>query len=164
MDCPVCQKKGIDDYIQQEITCPQCDSDLSSYKYIHDLDSISGDRRIFTLPSLILLLLVSAIAAFLVNSGKSTKSELDSTIIELQGQLNDQNLMVKDLQSSVEVLKDSLSSPRFMTYVIQKGDSPWVVSKRFYGTPLKFRVIQEDNNLIENSKFQPGRTLKIRIE
>jgi nucleoid-associated protein YgaU len=51
-----------------------------------------------------------------------------------------------------------------MTYVIQKGDSPWVVSKRFYGTPLKFRVIQEDNNLIENSKFHPGRTLKIRIE
>lgn len=164
MDCPVCEKKGIADYTQKEIICPQCDSDLSSYKYIHDLKSDQGDRKIFTPLSIIILLLVIAISAFLVNSEKRTKSELDSTIIELQGQLNDQSLKVKDLQSSVEVLKDSLFSPRFMTYVIQKGDSPWVVSKRFYGTPLKFRVIQEDNNLIENSKFHPGRTLKIRIE
>lgn len=164
MDCPVCQKKGLADYTHQEIICPQCDSDLSSYKYIHDLNSTSRDRRVLTLPSIIILLLVIAISVFLVNSEKSSKSELNSTILELRDQLNTQSLKVDDLQSSVEVLKDSLSSPRFMTYMIQKGDSPWTVSKRFYGTPLKFKVIQEDNNLIESSKFHPGSILKIRIE
>ena len=164
MDCPVCEKKGIADYTQKKIICPQCDSDLSSYKYIHDLKSAQGDRKIFTPLSTMILLLVIAISAFIVNSEKSTKSELDSTIFKLQGELDDQSLKVNDLQSSVEFLRDSLSSPRFMTYVIQKGDSPWIVSKRFYGTPLKFKVIQEDNNLIENPKFHPGSTLKIRIE
>lgn len=164
MDCPVCEKKGISDYTREEIICPQCDSDLSSYKYIHDLKSAQGDRKIFTPLSIIILLLAIAIPAFLVNSEKRTKSELDSTILELQGQLNDQSLKVNELRFSVEVLKDSLSSPRFMTYVIQKGDSPWILSKRFYGTPLKFKLIQEDNNLIGSTKFHPGRTLKIRIE
>ena len=164
MDCPICQKKGIDDFTKKEMSCPQCDADLSVYKLIHDLENSEETQGLFSLPRVVILVLIIAVSAFAFNAEKNNSEKLNVSITELKSQLNAEQLRSRDLQYSIDVLNDSLRSPRFINYVIQKGDSPWIIAKRFYGNPLKFKVIQLDNNLDQNSKFHPGLTLKIRIE
>ncbi len=164
MDCPICRKKGIGDFTKEETSCPQCDSDLSVYKHIQDLEGIKSGKKKLAVPSMVILVIIIAVAAVLVNSEKSATKDLNASMIELQSQLNDEQFKSDDLQSTVKVLRDSLSLPRFITYEIQKGDNPWIIAKRFYGNPLKYKMIQEDNNLDQNSKFYPGLILKIRFE
>ena len=49
----------------------------------------------------------------------------------------------------------------YFIYTVVSGDRLWDISKRFYGTGYKFRIIQADNGL-KNDKIYPGDQLKIR--
>lgn len=51
----------------------------------------------------------------------------------------------------------------YFIYTVVSGDRLWNISKRFYGTGYKFRIIQADNGL-KNDKIYPGDRLKIRKE
>ena len=51
----------------------------------------------------------------------------------------------------------------YFIYTVVSGDRLWNISKRFYGTGYKFRIIQTDNGL-KNDKIYPGNQLKIRKE
>ena len=51
----------------------------------------------------------------------------------------------------------------YFIYTVVSGDRLWNISKRFYGTGYKFRIIQTDNGL-KNDKIYPGDRLKIRKE
>ena len=51
----------------------------------------------------------------------------------------------------------------YFIYTVVSGDRLWNISKRFYGTGYKFRIIQTDNGL-KNDKIYPGVRLKIRKE
>ena len=51
----------------------------------------------------------------------------------------------------------------YFMYTVVSGDRLWNISKRFYGTGYKFRIIQTDNGL-KNDKIYPGDRLKIRKE
>ena len=51
----------------------------------------------------------------------------------------------------------------YFIYTVVSGDRLWDISKRFYGTGYKFRIIQTDNGL-KNDKIYPGNQLKIRKE
>ena len=51
----------------------------------------------------------------------------------------------------------------YFIYTVVSGDRLWNISKRFYGTGYKFRIIQTDNGL-KNDKIYPGDRLKLRKE
>lgn len=51
----------------------------------------------------------------------------------------------------------------YFIYTVVAGDRLWNISKRFYRTGCKFRIIQADNAL-KNNKIYPGNQLKIRKE
>ena len=53
---------------------------------------------------------------------------------------------------------------RYEEYEVKKGDSLWVIAKRFYGNGAKYRQIEDANRLRPGQDLQPGMTLKIPVE
>jgi protein phosphatase len=47
------------------------------------------------------------------------------------------------------------------TYKIQKGDSLYIISKKFYGDPQKYTLIMEANGITDPNKITAGQELKI---
>ena len=42
------------------------------------------------------------------------------------------------------------------THVVVKGDTLWAISKRYYGTPLRWKYLQDKNNIADVYKLQIG--------
>ena len=167
--CPVCGKTGIPDYRVQDTVCPQCGADLSIYKLAHDIENAAiqprgkeKGRLSWIIPAVIACCLAVALVCTAL-SGSNVKKELkesEKENIALQAR-------VSELQQAKEQAQTNASTPsaeevNHFVYIVRKGDSFWLISKRLYGTGTRYREIAESNGLTPESKLNVGDKLIIK--
>lgn len=154
--CPVCGKPGIPDYHNEDVTCPQCKSDLSIYRVIDKIPEEKTGFNIWKSISAVAILATAVCGFFLfqnINNGKQ-KDDVEKN-----------DAMIAQLQDSITTLKTDLqelnSTPAPYIYIVRKGDSYWSISKKFYGTGTRYEEIAEKNNRTKKTPLEIGDTIKI---
>lgn len=175
--CPVCGRTGIPDYLNENVVCPNCNSDLGVYRTLHalakgDASSNGSARRYKTLSivlSILAVLLIGALIFF--NSGNSTK-ELDKKLAEVNAVVAELRDSVTNLKSQIESLKtaDLPSASQYIEYSVIPNDSPWRIIRKFYGNRQDWetisRKIAEANDIWDEKaatwkQIHPGQVIRI---
>ena len=163
--CPVCGKVGIPDYHKDEVVCPCCSTDLSIYKMLADSQSAhttkeTKDRKwkIATAASatiaIALLVFLASKQTVTVNDDTELKEKvvmLNDSIQKIQNNLNLAYQEIEDLKKTTSNKSDNF-------YVVRKGDSPCLISRKLYGTERRYKEIEA----IVNKPLQPGDTLYLK--
>lgn len=168
--CPVCGNPGVSDYLNENIVCPHCGSDLSIYRTLSDISNNytkpSGNTNRF-----ILLLVIVPIILVLIGS---------VSIVCLSRSRYQSQMVAKD--ESIEALKDSIdvlyaaiesrsvSTPSTIDYIVVKGDCPWSVVLKVFGYRKDwadiYTQIAQDNQIWDTQReewigIHPGQILSI---
>ena len=173
--CPVCGKTGIPDYLNEDVVCPNCNSDLGVYRTLHALtegnNGSSGQGRRYKLFSIVLSILAVLLIGTLINNGRNAK--------DLDQKLADANAVVEELKDSISNLRSQIESPKvidlpsasqYIEYTVMPNDSPWRIVRKFYGNRQDWdiisRKIAEANGIWdENSEtwkqIHPGQVIRI---
>lgn len=173
MKCPVCGNPGIPNYLQEDVVCPHCGSDLKIYKALTEIGegerSYSKSAKKYKLLAIllpVLAILVVGIPLYL-NQNKTRQ--------ETASQLKDKEMTITQLQDSVSILSAKVESMTVQEsaadeYVIARNDCPWKIVHKFYGIRGDWkelsRKIAEDNGIWDESRgewklIHPGQVLKI---
>lgn len=175
--CPVCGRTGIPDYLNENVVCPNCNSDLGVYRTLHTLaEGNSGSNsqtRKYKMLSIVLSILAVLLIGTLVffNGGRNTN--------ELTQKLAEANTVVAELRDSVTSLKsqiesskaaDSPSVSQYIEYSVIPNDSPWRIIRKFYGNRQDWETISRkiaeangiwDENTETWKQIYPGQTIKL---
>ena len=177
MKCPVCGKFGIPDYLNEDVICPNCNSDLGVYKTLHaiaDGNGNSSDKvrrfKIFSIVLPILAVLLIGTLAFVYNDKETKKynqklEEADTIVKELRDSIS-------RISTQIEYLKATAlqSDSHYIEYTIMHNDSPWSIVRKFYGNRKDWdnisRKIAEANNMWDDhtatwKPIHPGEVIKI---
>ena len=173
MKCPVCGNPGIPNYLQEDVICPHCGSDLKIYKTLSEIgegESSTGKSakkyKLLAILLPVLAILVVGIPLFL---------SLNKTRQEAVGQLKDKEMVIMQLKDSVNRLSAKVESMTVQEsaadeYVIVRNDCPWKIVYKFYGVRGDWkklsRRIAEDNGIWDESRgewkpIHPGQVMKI---
>lgn len=175
--CPVCGKSGIPDYLNENVVCPNCNSDLGVYRTLHSLakgnNGSSSQTRKYKMLSIVLSILAVLLigALMLFNRGKSTN--------ELEQKLAEANTVVAELRDSISSLKSQIESSKatdlpsasqYIEYTVMPNDSPWRIVRKFYGNRHDWenisREIAEANGIWDENaatwkQIHPGQVIRI---
>ena len=173
--CPVCGRTGIPDYHNENVVCPNCNSDLGVYRTLNAIaedNNSSGDKaRKFKLLSIVLPLLAAlliGILSFVYFNGETKKlrsdlAKADNLTIELRDSLS-------RLNEKMDSSPSTALSSHYIEYEIISNDSPGGIVHKFYGTQKKWedisRKIAEANNIWDDKALtwkpiHPGQIIKI---
>ena len=173
--CPVCGKPGIPDYFNEDVTCPNCNSDLSVYRALHTVslgDDISSenDRKYKNLAialPILAVLLMGVLSYFIYNM-----------------KMKDYNRQLEERNNTITQLKDTISTltaqndgkivdgSQFIEYPVKPNDSPWGIVHRYYPDcddwERTSRQIAEANNIWDENtgkwmEIHPGQIIKIYL-
>lgn len=173
MKCPVCGNPSIPNYLQEDVVCPHCGSDLKIYKTLSEIgdgESSSGKRA---KKYKLLAILLPMLAALVV--GIPLYLNLNKIRQESVAQLKDKEMSIAQLKDSVRILSAKVESMRVQEsiadkYVIVRNDCPWKIVYKFYGLRGDWKKlskkIAEDNGIWDESRDEwkpilPGQVLKI---
>lgn len=175
--CPVCGRTGIPDYLNENVVCPNCNSDLGVYRTLHTLaerdNGSSGLARRYKMLSIVLSILTVLLIVALVffNTGNGAK--------ELDKNLADANAVIVELRDSISNLKsqfdsskpaDLPSASQYIEYTVIPNDSPWRIIRKFYGNRQDWenisRKIAEANDIWDENTatwkpIHPGQVIRI---
>lgn len=165
-NCPVCNKSGLPDYKTQEVTCPQCNSNLRAYLLLSNLSIPSAGNSKSFLPVSIVVLAISLLVIFFWNNSEKTKTEIPGTVPKIISAKIDSSDYYK---SVITTLKDSISKVKTQSgieieYKIKRGDCLSKIAYNFFGDWSKYTKIESDNNLVKPYKLAQGQIIKIKIE
>ena len=165
-NCPVCNKSGLPDYKTQEVTCPQCNSNLRAYLLLNNLSKPSTGNSKSFLPISIVVLAISLLVIFFWNKSDKTKTEIPVTTPQITSAKIDSSEYYK---SVIITLKDSISKVKTQSgieieYKIKRGDCLSKIAYNFFGDWSKYTKIESDNNLVKPYKLAQGQIIKIKIE
>lgn len=152
--CPICGKVGLEDYLNKEIICPACNSDLGVFKL---LNQKIQNRKGYSYLIVVGLFCVVALLFVMFSFNKSQKelkakiNENEKTIVLLKDSINN----IKKAQSPV------ITSKEENYYTVKKGDSFCLISSKLFGTEIYAIEIAELNNLEIKNIIQPGLRFKI---
>lgn len=176
--CPICGNPGIPNYLEQEVRCPHCGSDLSVYKTIHE---VTYDENAFadgTQKYKIMAIVLPIVMALIVGGGfylfgSKTRNELrseialkDTSIIQLEDSIKDLNTQLKSQES---IVPGDIES-HYFEYTILYKDSPWAIVNKFYGKRSDWAEISKrialDNGIWDEQRqewkaIRPGQVIKI---
>lgn len=176
--CPVCGRTGIPDYLNENIVCPNCNSDLGIYRTLYALTkgdgSSNGSARRYKMLSIVLSILAVLLIGALVFFNNVNSTE------ELGQKLADANAVVAELRDSISSLKSQIESSKaidmpsasqYIEYTVMPNDSPWRIVRKFYGNCQDWenisRKIAEANGIWDENaatwkQIHPGQVIKIQ--
>jgi len=164
LNCPVCNKAGLQDYTATATVCPQCNSDLKPYLILRSIAKRNSNKT--TLFALIGVAVVAfAFAIFYFNSLSNRNQTLLANLNAVQ-QLQDS---IRGLQNSIiksqTVQSDNKSSGKeiVMQYKVKYGDCSSKIAKFFYNNWRMYKKIEADNNLKPPYILKIGQPLTIKI-
>lgn len=176
--CPICGKSGIPDYFNENVVCPNCNSDLKVYRSLHSVaensmnsgDSVSKFKKLsWVLSILLLAVLIMGTYAFISYNNKVT--EYTSQLEKANNQVKMLNDSIKSLSSLMETkYSDATNNNHYVEYTIVSNDSPWKIVRKFYGKRDDWeeisRKVAESNNIWNKEtnewmRICPGQVIKI---
>lgn len=161
--CPICDKTGIPDFINEDVVCPCCNSDLRIYRKIHLSSTNTNGGKTSKWPVVFVLLLMIILA---IVGWRYTKiSDFQKQISCMKIQLVEKDALIVQLLDSIKdlsqpIVKSNLENSHW--YVVKPGDSFCKISRIVYGTENKYKTIIKLNNLKSNTILQPGDSIRIK--
>lgn len=157
--CPICNKVGIADYKNEEVTCPACNTDLSVFALLdkENQKRIRVKNALIGFSALLIILMI-----FISIFSSQTKEKLIN-------RLSSNEVLIRQMHDSVVVLQSQLYQLRsnvnnlpgksVQNYIIRKGDSFCLISTRLYGNEKRAQELADLNKRKLNSFIYPGDTL-----
>jgi len=173
MNCPICQFTNLKG---DEITCPNCNSDLQFLNQIRiTSESVRKERLLIILISIALLLSVASTIFLYVKARsiidaaygeiiqlRADNAAMRNTISELNLKLSNTTLLQVDNKDLEEKdTKISIKPEGATEYIVLEGDNLWKIAIKFYGDGFKFSKIETDNKIADPSVIVVGTTLII---
>ena len=173
--CPVCGHPGIPDYYNEDVVCPNCNSNLGIYKSLNTIakgNHESGGqtqkyKNLAMVLSALTVLLLGVLAFVYIN--KDTNPQVvetsDAKVKELRDSISTLYALIESQNTEM-----SNSKSQFIEYTVISNDSPWGIVRKFYGNRVDWetisRQIAEANGIWdENTKswkqIHPGQKIKI---
>ena len=164
MICPVCQKAGIRD---EDLSCPQCNSDLSQLKLVTQLEfKIRKWKKKNTVLFSGFTILVLILTTIIVYSQVSFKREsrLNSTMFNRPDSVEYYRQKYVSTLKEANDYKDSNLAKVYVNYRVKKGDNLSSLALIFYDDILLASKIATDNNLKNIDYISVNQILKIEIK
>lgn len=168
--CPVCGNPGIPDYLQADVICPHCGSDLKIYRTLAqaETDSSKSAKRYkilaIALPILVAVL-IGAPAYSLLKKSANTSVEAIARRELTISQLSDS---LSTLEAKVKAMTRNESEGE--KYTVMRNDCPWKIVYKFFGIRKDWMnlstKIAKDNGIWDEKKSEwknihPGQVLII---
>lgn len=177
--CPICGKDGVHDFYTEDVVCPCCGSDLSVYHKLYGLSSanvennVAAKRNRWVVPVLVVSTVwFVASCLFFAFRNSQIPSAISEQTNELQSIVNQLNDSIIALNNEIVLLRAVHSKPsqnsnlvdELRIYVIKKGDSFCRISKKLYGTEIRYKEIVKLNNLNARFLLHEGDSLKVPVK
>lgn len=154
--CPVCGKTDIPDFLNEEVKCPCCGSDLSIYRVIEQIPEEGHRTNIWKPISVVAMLAAAGLGVMLFTQKTSVPTSITEELSQLKDSVEVLNIQLA--QSKDESVQPSSN----YKYVVLRGDSYWAVSKKFYGTGTRAEEIAQQNDRTLDTPLNVGDTLIIK--
>ena len=179
--CPICGNPGIPNYLEQEVRCPHCGSDLSVYKAINEVaqrknEPAKGIKKYKVLAIVLPLILALIVGVCFYLYGSRSQNELrseiaskNSSITQLEDSIKYLSTQLQSQESSVPIEEGS----HYFEYTVLYKDSPWGIVNKFYGRRSDWSEISKriamENDLWDEQKqewkaIRPGQVIRIYSE
>ncbi len=166
MECPVCNKKDLPD---DETRCPNCNADLEALQVSKKINKDSRNRLSF---GIIMSVLFLAVLVIWILTGMTQKepnaTPAESTVTEdVSSELSNVKMQNETLRTENKNLKQQLAelqkqkAERTKEYVVQNGESLYLIARKIYGNGYKYIDLAKDNNISNPDQIQTGQTLII---
>lgn len=160
MTCPICQRGGLSAGTQ---SCPQCNSDLSSFSIIDKIETrLIARRKVMLVSGVSALVMVIVVVAFIRNrelrietlASHDEPTKIDS-VPYYRNRLNTLLIEVDSLKrKSIFVIN----------YKVRPGDNLSRIAYLFYSDVNKADKIAKDNRLKNPDLIKVGEILKVKID
>ena len=169
MECPVCHHKNVPTGARE---CPNCHSDLESFRLIQDLEKGYRTRRtvnyILGIIAAVLLILWIGSIFYLNNrySGIEEENEILSeqveTLVAEKQELVAENERLEQQNLQLELtLKQRPSEPEVIRHVVKPGETLFLIAERYYDDGYQYNKIVCDNQLDDPDFIVEGQVLYI---
>ncbi|MEA3477962.1 MAG: LysM peptidoglycan-binding domain-containing protein [Bacteroidota bacterium] len=167
MECPVCHHKNVPSGARE---CPNCHSDLESFRLIQDLEKSCHNRRtvnyILGIIAVILLLLWIGSIFYLDNKYAGIEEEAEAAKAQVEQLIAEKQTLVKEnegLQQQVTQLELTLKQrepkPQVTRHIVQAGETLFLIAEKYYGNGYQFNKIVCDNQLDDPDFIVEGQVL-----
>lgn len=175
--CPVCGKTGIPDYLNENVICPNCHSDLGIYRSLHSnaenhdkyINKASRYKKLSIVLPILAGLLIGVLAFVYTSSNNKDYNQkladADAVIEDLRDSIN-----ILCAQNTTQVPDNCFPDSHFFEYTILPNDSPWRIVNKFYGNEKDWKNISkslaERNNIWDDNtatwkRIYPGQIIRI---
>lgn len=160
--CPICNKTGIPDFINEDVVCPCCNSDLSIYRKIH-LSSVSA-KKCYSKRWIMTTIFMSFICLFLSYWLYCFHSDNYEKISAMENNLKEKDAHIEQLKVVIKKQLKPVQQKQngMFWYVVRPGDSFCKISKSIYGTESRYKEIVKLNNLRDDTVLHPGDSILIK--
>jgi len=164
-NCPVCDKSGLENYIETHVTCPQCNSDLKPYLLINkNLNNNTSKILIF----LVILLGLSTVvlSGLYLNITKDLKYQNESSMTNINQYIDSLKTLrlFSNQETSSSPINNSHENYSDFIYIVKSGDNLSKIAKIFYGKPELYNKIVSDNNLAFPYSIGIGQKITIKLK
>ena len=169
--CPVCGKPGIPNYLNEDVVCPHCGSDLKIYRKVSELSNLQpstdGSMKFKILSIVLPLIAISATAAicYSVSPEEKVEEAYYAKYLESEKQVAQLNDSVSVLNAQIQKL--ATQDEDYEDYVVKKNEGPWSVVNNIFGKRSDWEAIAKANGLWDESrnnwkKLHPGQVIRIK--
>lgn len=167
MNCPIC---NFEEITGTSKVCPRCNSDLEAILLTRKIGRKSMSLLIFGImvSALAIVCLVFLIIG-IINKGDLTERSMvtmtPDEISALKGDMDNIRAVNSELQLTNADLLSKLSAlekatlKREQTYLVQEGESLFIIARKILGNGYKYVDIARDNNIADPDKLIIGQKL-----
>ena len=156
MNCPICDYKDLGKDLQ---SCPSCNTDLTVFRALDDVEISMQKQKKFTLLFIILFFLAFmacfAIYFILCTSADDLDAEKKITTYEAEiqaittenQQLRENTSSLKEEIAKLRVENEELSALKQITHVIKEGETLYTIARIYLGNGDLYPKIANDNGI-----------------
>lgn len=153
--CPVCGKTGIPDYLNEDVTCPCCGSNLNIYRLIDRIPEEGHKFNIWKPISAVAFIATVGLGVLFFTQKPTVSVSPTDDIAQLKDSIEVLNMQLQSRASNEQ-------SNFGYKYAVLRGDSYWSISKKFYGTGTRADELAKRNNRTIETPLIIGDTLIIK--
>jgi len=167
MECPVCNSPGLADELKK---CPQCSADFEAFQLTKKIEQTGKNRLLFGWIAAILffLVLIALVVFFVITPKADQPSEQEAQEVVLlkadfdKVKKQNESLLAKNNELTAQLNKKvEEKAKREKTYVVESGETLFIIARKVLGNGYKYQDIAKDNNISDPDIITTGQKLVI---